>query len=249
MLTIVFYQSGDVMSTPWGGNFPVGTQYQLSKLVPAKITPGVSMEGMCPAWQFPDGVKFIYASYAGFASAGFFGPYYSLMNVFYNGADGKTRWGIYAVNNNDGLLAKVSGVQDEEFPGRSLDENSVILTAGASSYSVNPKNNYILYANGHEIRYEKKNEIYTKEQNHAMEMKPYTHSVNSYQITFTLEFKEFFVDQIRNHRKKAPQILKAAGYDPSWFTKGCKSSLRRRILEEADSERGHSPVWYEPYHR
>ena len=105
MLTIVFYQSGDVMSTPWGGNFPVGTQYQLSKLVPAKITPGVSMEGMCPAWQFPDGVKFIYASYAGFASAGFFGPYYSLMNVFYNGADGKTRWGIYAVNNNDGLLA------------------------------------------------------------------------------------------------------------------------------------------------
>ena len=40
MLTIVFYQSGDVMSTPWGGNFPVGTQYQLSKLVPAKITPG-----------------------------------------------------------------------------------------------------------------------------------------------------------------------------------------------------------------
>ncbi len=73
------------------------------------------MEGMCPAWQFPDGVKFIYA-YAGFASAGFFfGPYYSLMNVFYNGADGKTRWGIYAVNNNDGLLAKVSGVQDEEF--------------------------------------------------------------------------------------------------------------------------------------
>ena len=81
------------------------------------------------------------------------------MNVFYNGADGKTRWGIYAVNNNDGLLAKVSGVQDEEFPGRSLDENSVILTAGASSYSINPKNNYILYANGHEIRYVKKNEM------------------------------------------------------------------------------------------
>lgn len=81
-------------------------------------------------------------------------------------------------------------------------------------------------------------EIYTKEQIHAMKMNPYTHSVNAYQITFTLEFKEFFVDQIRNHRKNAPQILKAAGYDPSWFTKGCKSSLRRRILEEADSERG-----------
>ena len=46
------------------------------------------------------------------------------------------------------------------------------------------------------------------------------------------------MEQILNHRKNAPQILKAAGYDPSWFTKGCKSSLRRRILEEADSERG-----------
>ena len=36
-------------------------------------------------------------------------------------------------------------------------------------------------------------EIYTKEQIHAMKMNPYTHSVNAYQITFTLEFKEFFV--------------------------------------------------------
>ena len=84
-------------------------------------------------------------------------------------------------------------------------------------------------------------EIYTKEQIHTMKMNPYTHSVNAYQITFTLEFKEFFVDQIRNHRKTTPEVLKAAGYDPSWFAQGCKSSLRRRILEEADSEQGLRP--------
>ena len=79
---------------------------------------------------------------------------------------------------------------------------------------------------------------FTEEQLRVLELNPYTYSVSSNRITFTLEFKKFFVDQIRNHRKNAPQILKAAGYDPSWFTKGCKSSLRRRILEEADSERG-----------
>ena len=38
-----------------------------------------------------------------------------------------------------------------------------------------------------------------------------------------------------------PEVLKAAGYDPSWFAQGCKSSLRRRILEEADSEQGLRP--------
>ena len=71
-----------------------------------------------------------------------------------------------------------------------------------------------------------------------MELNPYTYSVSLNRITFTLEFKKFFVDQIRNHRKTTPEVLKAAGYDPSWFAQGCKSSLRRRILEEADSESG-----------
>ena len=80
-------------------------------------------------------------------------------------------------------------------------------------------------------------EIYTKEQIHTMKMNPYTHSVNAYQITFTLEFKEFFVDQIRNHRKNAPQILKAAGYDPLGLPKDAKAVcvdvfLKKQILSE-----------------
>lgn len=61
------------------------------------------MSGVAIPWME---LNLIYASYAGFASAGFFGPYYSLMNVFYNGADGKTRWGIYAVNNNERVVGK-----------------------------------------------------------------------------------------------------------------------------------------------
>ena len=82
---------------------------------------------------------------------------------------------------------------------------------------------------------------FTEEQLRVLELNPYTYSVSSNRITFTLEFKKFFVDQIRNHRKTTPEVLKAAGYDPSWFAQGCKSSLRRRILEEADSEQGLRP--------
>ena len=73
---------------------------------------------------------------------------------------------------------------------------------------------------------------FTEEQLRVLELNPYTYSVSSNRITFTLEFKKFFVDQIRNHRKTTPEVLKAAGYDPSWFAQGCKSSLRRRISTE-----------------
>lgn len=63
---------------------------------------------------------------------------------------------------------------------------------------------------------------FTEEQLRVLELNPYTYSVSSNRITFTLEFKKFFVDQIRNHRKTTPEVLKAAGYDPSWFAQGCK---------------------------
>ena len=43
---------------------------------------------------------------------------------------------------------------------------------------------------------------FTEEQLRVLELNPYTYSVSSNRITFTLEFKKFFVDQIRNHRKK-----------------------------------------------
>ena len=82
---------------------------------------------------------------------------------------------------------------------------------------------------------------FTEEQIRVLELNPYTYSVDSNRITFTLEFKKFFVDQIRNHQKTTPEVLKSAGYDPSWFAQGCKSSLRKRILKEADSERGLRP--------
>ena len=43
---------------------------------------------------------------------------------------------------------------------------------------------------------------FTEEQIHVFEQNPYTHSASPNHISFTLEFKQFFVDQIRNHGKK-----------------------------------------------
>ena len=82
---------------------------------------------------------------------------------------------------------------------------------------------------------------FTEEQIRVLEQNPYTHSISPNHISFTLEFKQFFVDQIRNHGKKTPEVLREAGYDPAWFAQGSKSSLRRRILKEADSEQGLRP--------
>lgn len=82
---------------------------------------------------------------------------------------------------------------------------------------------------------------FTEEQIHILEQNKFTHSVTPNRIVFTLEFKQFFVDQIRNHNKTAPAALIAAGYDISMFTRSTIDSLRRKILIEADSETGLKP--------
>ena len=70
---------------------------------------------------------------------------------------------------------------------------------------------------------------------------PYTHVATSQRGVFTLEFKEFFVDQVKNHKLSTTKILKAAGYDPSFFTKSALDSIRRHILLEAASPEGLKP--------
>ena len=84
----------------------------------------------------------------------------------------------------------------------------------------------------------KKEPSYTKEQVEILAHNPYTHVVTPYRLTFTLEFKEFFVDQVKNHGLTTTKILKAAGYDPSMFTRAALDNIRRRILTEADSPEG-----------
>lgn len=82
---------------------------------------------------------------------------------------------------------------------------------------------------------------FTNEQVHELERNPFTHSVTPDRIVFTLEFKIFFLDQIQNHGLSTKKALMAAGYHPEWFTLSGRDALRKRILDEARSEKGLQP--------
>ena len=87
----------------------------------------------------------------------------------------------------------------------------------------------------------KKKPSYTNEQVATIAQNPYSHAVTPYKVTFTLEFKEFFVDQVKNHGLTTPKILQVAGYDTSMFTRAAMDHLRQSILKEANSPEGLKP--------
>ena len=82
---------------------------------------------------------------------------------------------------------------------------------------------------------------FTEEQMRILEQNKYTHSVTPQRLVFTLEFKQFFLDQVRNHGKKTSAILKEAGYDITLFKRGNIETIRQHILNEANSETGLRP--------
>ena len=152
MLTILFYRSGQPGPFP---GFPGGAEYQLSKLATTEPAPGMSTDGWCPVWNFPEGTEFLHASFADFVSGGGWFTYYDQMNVFYNDKNGNTRWGVYTLDLNTGETVNNAGNKDVAFPGEKLTKKSVILTSGKVKGTMQ---NYILYANGSEIRYVNKQE-------------------------------------------------------------------------------------------
>ncbi len=68
---------------------------------------------------------------------------------------------------------------------------------------------------------------FTEEQINLLSQNPYTHFVNENRIVFTVEFKEFFVDQMKNNGMTTRKILRAAGYDSSFFTRHNLDALRK----------------------
>lgn len=86
-----------------------------------------------------------------------------------------------------------------------------------------------------------KKHAYTPEQMEILSQNPFTHKVTPMRLVFTLEFKQFFLDQILNQKKTTNQALRAAGYEPSWFTLSQKNSIRLKIQKQAKSEGGLRP--------
>ena len=83
--------------------------------------------------------------------------------------------------------------------------------------------------------------IYTPEQIREMECNQYTHSISPNRISFTLEFKKFFASQLDVPGMTTPKILRAAGYDPSYFSRATMDWLRKQIRAELASPEGLKP--------
>lgn len=87
---------------------------------------------------------------------------------------------------------------------------------------------------------------FSEEEIHILEANPYTKKVSSSTITYTQEFREFFICEYEKGNTPA-NILCKAGFDPKIFGKervhSMCSNIRRMAAREdglADTRKGHS---------
>ena len=83
-----------------------------------------------------------------------------------------------------------------------------------------------------------RNNKFTEAQIEALKGNPFTHSVTADRIIFTVEFKQFFYDQTQIPGMSTRKIMRAAGYDPEWFSKANLSAIRQRVKTQAASPEG-----------
>lgn len=88
---------------------------------------------------------------------------------------------------------------------------------------------------------QKRKPSYTPEQVTELNANPYTHKATPYTVSFTLAFKEFFLEQVKVPGMTSRKIMKAAGYDPNIFPKGTLDKIRSGILAQAASPEGLKP--------
>lgn len=80
---------------------------------------------------------------------------------------------------------------------------------------------------------------FTEEQIRQIEQNKYTYSVSKKgNIVYTLEFKQYFVDQVRRYGKTTREIFSEAGYDTEAIGLANLSNTRIRIMREANSPEG-----------
>lgn len=79
---------------------------------------------------------------------------------------------------------------------------------------------------------------FTQEQMERLKENVYTYCVTENRITFTVAFKEFFAQQAAIPGMTTKKIMRAAGYDPDFFSRTSLDGIRKRILHEAASPDG-----------
>lgn len=83
--------------------------------------------------------------------------------------------------------------------------------------------------------------VFNDEQVNILAQNSYTHSVSNYRISFTLEFKKFFAEQMNVPGMTTSKIFTLAGYDASWFSRDSKDAFRKEIRKELNSGTGLKP--------
>ena len=99
---------------------------------------------------------------------------------------------------------------------------------------------YLSYKERRRTHMSRKNP-FTQEQIQILSQNPYTHAVSPHRIAFTIEFKNFFVEQVNIPGMTTKKIFLKAGYDLDLFSQGALDGIRRTILNEASSPEGFKP--------
>lgn len=81
------------------------------------------------------------------------------------------------------------------------------------------------------------NKYFSEEEIRILESNPYTKKVSTSTITYTQEFREFFITEYRNGNTPA-NILRKAGFEPKMLGKERIHSLSKNIRRMADREEG-----------
>lgn len=79
---------------------------------------------------------------------------------------------------------------------------------------------------------------FTREQKEALEINPFTLSVNDYQIRFTVEFKKYLLAEREKNGTPWKDVFRKAGYDPDVLGKWRIDSIIKAVKKEASSPKG-----------
>ena len=79
---------------------------------------------------------------------------------------------------------------------------------------------------------------FTREQKEALEINPFTLSVNDYQIRFTVEFKKYLLAEREKNGTPWKDVFRKAGYDPDVLGKRRIDAIIKAVKKEASSPKG-----------
>lgn len=87
-------------------------------------------------------------------------------------------------------------------------------------------------------------EPFTAEQKRILKSNPYTYSISDYRIQYTLEFKQYYMEE-RHKGNTSVKIFISAGYDPEILGKERIYTFAKNLRVEAESPGGlRAPVKY-----